>query len=58
MTGGGCVLFGHQFDTLPGVGDCAGRMYRVCTECGKTEEIVGTDTVHAGLPVEVKTDAS
>lgn len=36
---GGCILFGHQFGEHDGVGDYAGRRYRVCSECGITEEI-------------------
>lgn len=43
---GRCLLFGHQWRTLPGVGEHAGTDYRVCVMCGKSEP-VEADTAHA-----------
>jgi hypothetical protein len=31
-----CLLKGHEFDTLPGVGQYAGQMFDICRHCGKT----------------------
>lgn len=38
-----CLLFPHDYDTLPGVGDHEGTMFRVCIHCGHTEPVGAVD---------------
>lgn len=54
MKDGGCILLGHTYETMAGVGAYEGRTFHVCNVCGKTEEICTVQPEdYAGLPTEL-----